>query len=91
MDSKIKELETEEGKAKIEKVKQLTKIAEELGSSMSALALAWTLLNENVSTCIVRFKPSNRSRRGGWCLLQQELSRRGSLVIVAIAWPSKLT
>ena len=55
MDSKIKELETEEGKAKIEKVTQLTKIAEELGSSMSALALAWTLLNKNVSTCIVRF------------------------------------
>ena len=53
MDSKIKELETPEGKAKIEKVKKLTKIAEELDSTMSALALAWTLLNENVSTCIV--------------------------------------
>ena len=64
MDSKIKELETDEGKAKIEKVKQLTKIAEELGSTMSALALAWTLLNENVSTCIVSLLASIVIRLG---------------------------
>lgn len=53
MASKIKELESPEGKEKIEKVKKLTKIAEELGCSMTNLALAWTLLNENVSTCIL--------------------------------------
>lgn len=49
----VKALQTDEGKAKIEKVKQLTKVAEELGASMTNLALAWTLLNPNVSTCIV--------------------------------------
>ena len=36
----------------IEKVKKLTSIAEELGISMSGLALAWTLKNQNVSTVI---------------------------------------
>lgn len=49
----VKKLQTEEGKAKIDKVRQLTKVAEELGASMTNLALAWTLLNPNVSTCIV--------------------------------------
>ena len=47
-------LSSPEGKAKIEKVKKLTAIAEkELGCSMTQLALAWTLTNKNVSTCIV--------------------------------------
>lgn len=53
MAGNIKQLETPEGKAKIEKVKKLTKIAEGLGVTMASLALGWTLLNENVSTCIV--------------------------------------
>lgn len=50
---KAKFLNSEAGKAQIEKVRQLTKIAEELGTNMSNLALAWALTNENVSTCIV--------------------------------------
>jgi len=37
---------------KIEKVRQLTPIAEELGSSMAQLALAWCLKNPDVSTVI---------------------------------------
>ncbi|KAL7418477.1 hypothetical protein Q5752_006935 [Cryptotrichosporon argae] len=50
----VKKLESPEGKAKIEKVKKLTEIAEnELQTSTSNLALAWTLLNKNVSTCIL--------------------------------------
>jgi aryl-alcohol dehydrogenase-like predicted oxidoreductase len=49
----VKELNSPEGKAKIEKVKSLTKIAEELGTTMTSLALAWTIVNTNVSTCIV--------------------------------------
>lgn len=53
MDERIKELESPEGKAKIEKVKKLTKIAERLGGSMTNLALAWTLKHKGVSTCIV--------------------------------------
>jgi aryl-alcohol dehydrogenase-like predicted oxidoreductase len=46
------ELETEQGKAKIEKIKKLAKIAEELRGTTAALALAWCLKNPNVSTVI---------------------------------------
>ena len=38
---------------KIEKVKQLTSIAEKLGGTTSQLALAWAAKNENVSTVIL--------------------------------------
>lgn len=43
---------SEEGLRNIDKVKKLTKIAEELGISMSSLALAWAVKNPNVSTVI---------------------------------------
>lgn len=49
-DDTVKELQTDVGKAKIEKVRQLTKIAEELGGNAAQLALAWCTKNENVST-----------------------------------------
>ncbi|KAJ4168580.1 hypothetical protein NW754_010498 [Fusarium falciforme] len=49
----IEALQTEEGKAKIEKVKKLTAIAERLGGNTSQLALAWCLKNPNVSTVIL--------------------------------------
>ncbi|KAI1101344.1 Aldo/keto reductase [Jackrogersella minutella] len=52
-DGTIKALQTEEGKAKIEKVKKLTIIAERLGGNTASLALAWTLKNPNVSTVIL--------------------------------------
>ncbi|KAI9150549.1 putative voltage-gated potassium channel subunit beta [Paramyrothecium foliicola] len=48
-----KELQTEEGKAKIEKVKKLTAIAERLGAKVAHLALAWAASNPNVSTVIL--------------------------------------
>lgn len=47
-----KTFESEEGKARIEKVKTLTTIADELGTSTSRMALAWCLKNPNVSTVI---------------------------------------
>lgn len=50
---RVKSLQTEEGKAKIEKVKKLTTIAEKLGGNVAQLALAWTLKNPNVSTVIL--------------------------------------
>jgi len=53
MASNIKELESDAGKAKIQKVKELTKLAEELGGTMTHLALAWAIKNPNVSTCIL--------------------------------------
>ncbi|KAF2118535.1 voltage-gated potassium channel subunit beta-1 channel subunit beta-1 [Lophiotrema nucula] len=48
-----KQLESEEGKAKIEKVKKLHKIADKLGGTTAALALAWAAKNPNVSTVIL--------------------------------------
>jgi aryl-alcohol dehydrogenase-like predicted oxidoreductase len=51
--STIDSLQQPEGKAKIEKVRQLTKIAERLGGNMTQLALAWAAKNENVSTVIL--------------------------------------
>jgi len=52
-DNTVKELQTDAGKAKIEKVRQLTKIAEEMGGNAAQLALAWAAKNENVSTVII--------------------------------------
>ncbi|MBD3617651.1 MAG: aldo/keto reductase [Gracilimonas sp.] len=45
-------LETERGRQKLEKVKQLAPVAQDLGISMPQLALAWCLKNPNVSTVI---------------------------------------
>lgn len=52
-ESTIKQLESPEGKAKIEKVKKLTTIAERLGGNVSQLSLAWAASNPNVSTVIL--------------------------------------
>ena len=52
-DSTIKDLQSEAGKAKIEKVRKLTEIAENLGGNASQLALAWAAKNQNVSTVIL--------------------------------------
>ncbi|KAH6973997.1 NADP-dependent oxidoreductase domain-containing protein [Ilyonectria destructans] len=49
----VKKLEIEEGKAKIEKVRKLTKIAERLEGSVAQLALARCIKNPNVSTVIL--------------------------------------
>lgn len=45
-------LESEQGQAQLEKVRELTTIANDLDCSMAQLALAWTLKNPNVSTAI---------------------------------------
>lgn len=49
----IEKLKSPQGKAQIAKVKEMTKVAEELGVSMATLALAWAGSNPNVSTVIV--------------------------------------
>lgn len=49
----VNSLQTEEGKAKIEKVKKLTTIAEKLGGTTTHLSLAWAAKNPNVSTVIL--------------------------------------
>ena len=46
------DLESDEWRQRIEKVKELTKLARELGCSMAQLALAWCLKNPDVSTVI---------------------------------------
>jgi voltage-dependent potassium channel beta subunit len=45
-------LTSEEGKARIEKVKLLSKLAADLGTNMPRMALAWCAKNPNVSTVI---------------------------------------
>jgi aryl-alcohol dehydrogenase-like predicted oxidoreductase len=49
----VKELQTPEGKAKIEKVRKLTAVAERLGGTATQLSLAWAAANPNVSTVIL--------------------------------------
>ena len=51
--STVEALQKPEGKAKIEKVKKMTQIAEKLGGNMTQLALAWCAKNQNVSTIIL--------------------------------------
>jgi len=52
-ESTVKSLQSDEGKAKIEKVRKLTTIAERLGGNATQLALAWCIKNPNVSTVIL--------------------------------------
>lgn len=49
----IKSLESEEGKAKIEKVRKLSEVAKKLGTTVTALSLAWAANNPAVSTVIL--------------------------------------
>lgn len=49
----IQSLQSESGKAKIEKVQKLTKIAQTLNCTTSQLSLAWAASNPNVSTVIL--------------------------------------
>jgi aryl-alcohol dehydrogenase-like predicted oxidoreductase len=46
-------LETPEGRARIAKASELAAVARELGGSSAQLAIAWCLLNPNVSTVIL--------------------------------------
>ena len=46
-------MESSRGKERLATVKALLPIAEELATSMTKLALAWCLLNPNVSTIIL--------------------------------------
>jgi len=46
------QFESEEGRQKIETVKKLQPIADDLGVTMAQMAIAWCLKNENVSTVI---------------------------------------
>lgn len=45
-------LESEEGQRKLEKVKELASVASDLGCSLAQLAIAWCVVNPNVSTVI---------------------------------------
>jgi len=49
----VKQLKSPEGQAKIEKVRNLTAIAERLGATVTHLSLAWAASNPNVSTVIL--------------------------------------
>jgi voltage-dependent potassium channel beta subunit len=46
-------VESERGQERMQRVRKLLPIAEELGTSLSKMAIAWCLLNPNVSTVIL--------------------------------------
>jgi voltage-dependent potassium channel beta subunit len=46
-------VESEEGQKRLQSVRDLVPMAEELGTNMARLAIAWTLKNPNVSTVIM--------------------------------------
>ena len=46
-------IESDRGKARMEKVYKFIPIAKELGTNLTKLAIAWCLLNDNVSTVIL--------------------------------------
>ena len=46
-------IDSDRGKARMEKVYKFMPIAEELGTNLTKLAIAWCLLNDNVSTVIL--------------------------------------
>ena len=46
-------IDSDRGQARMKKVAELMNIAEELGESLYKIAIAWCLLNENVSTIIL--------------------------------------
>lgn len=46
-------IDSDRGKARMEKVYKFIPIAEELGTNLTKLAIAWCLLNDNVSTVIL--------------------------------------
>jgi aryl-alcohol dehydrogenase-like predicted oxidoreductase len=46
-------VESERGQQRMQRVAKLQPIAEELGTSLSKMAIAWCLLNPNVSTVIL--------------------------------------
>jgi aryl-alcohol dehydrogenase-like predicted oxidoreductase len=48
-----KMFESEEGQARLQTVRELTKFAGDLGTTMPRLAIAWCLKNPNVSTVIM--------------------------------------
>lgn len=47
-----KQLQSEEGQQQLQKVRELTGVAADLGTTMPRLAIAWTLKNPHVSTTI---------------------------------------
>jgi len=49
----IARLQTPEGQQQIAKVKEVSAIAKEIGCTMTQLALAWVIANENVSVCLL--------------------------------------
>ena len=46
-------IDSDRGQARMKKIAKLMPIAQELGESLSKIAIAWCLLNENVSTIIL--------------------------------------
>ena len=69
----LKSLKSDEGEARIAKVRELEAVAKELGISMAQLALAWCLKNPNVSTVITGATTTNQVKENMQALEAVEL------------------
>lgn len=81
--SKIDALSEEDGKAKLEKVRELTKLAEdELGCSVGQLAIAWVARNPNTSTVIIGASKPEQGISPDDEFVAQVLNRSGFLLVI---------
>ncbi len=83
----LRSLNSEEGQARIAKVRELESVAQELGISMAQLALAWCLRNPNLSTVITGATTSDQVRENmealeAVALLTDEIMERIDGVLV---------
>ena len=77
----LRSLNSDEGQAQIDKVKELETVAQELGISMAQLALAWCLRNPNVSSVITGASTLNQVKENmdaleAVALLTEEIMER---------------
>ena len=77
----LRSLNSDEGQAQIDKVKELETVAQELEISMAQLALAWCLRNPNVSSVITGASTSNQVKENmdaleAVALLTEEIMER---------------
>lgn len=59
---RLKELQTPEGQAKISKIRELTALAKELGTTVTALSLAWVAAQPSTATVILGVTSADQLR-----------------------------
>ena len=73
--TRVGRVESDRGQERLQRVRELMPVAEELGVSLSRLAIAWCLLNPRVSTVIL-----------GASRIEQLEENLGALDVVPLLW-----